>query len=710
MDKFKIETSMQFPFLKMNELVTYSEVKKPSGVAYILLVLISESKNKADSLSKVLENLGIPQKLHYIFADTIQYLSDQGIIEIKSYCLNFDSFCMSDFKFTEKGRKIFAEESISTGVNKEEKISIFYNIARNELSLKLDDDLEAKPLMNCAIDPEFVDQFKCKKDIETFLNLQKGNGIPIKKEEIITKVQQMKDSEKWIGKYNCDVDIFGDGVDIIFDDKVLEKFFHKYYSGDIISHSISFKSKFKFKSSYNVGLKLSSYGSNEITDILIPKNIDNILKQQCKLLLTKGKYKSSNSVCIVNSESVDCFDKTVEFVQVDMNNIVFAYVPGIFEFKNNDFGIINIPLVLKLKYSFEDLKSNIIPYLNELREYSKENFKSLIQITNITRDGSSAGKIIEGYLNNSFESNIVLLNEMKIYALSSPIILQKYKELLYDNYFNYLSNVTEDGLETFLKITNSVPKFLNISNRDLLNKLFEKLVVNNPIKTYELLVDKGFDKSVVSLYVNPIPALIRTGNAEEKSLIDFMNYQHNIDKLKEITGIDDYQHYEFDIDNVKRDDFKTTFNNVFNLSKTVHIFEKQNKVLFIKYDGFEKLFGTINDYINMMEASMNNPNNITPKLIDKKINLGDFQFVFVNISAKLENILKNKYYLDGKLSNMLTKAGNSGLIEKNIVSDLHNFRKNRNAYVHPRDRKPNCEANDLRRWSKEVFELEERKK
>ena len=45
MDKFKLETSIQFPFFKMNELVTYSEVKKPSGVAYILLVLINESKD-----------------------------------------------------------------------------------------------------------------------------------------------------------------------------------------------------------------------------------------------------------------------------------------------------------------------------------------------------------------------------------------------------------------------------------------------------------------------------------------------------------------------------------------------------------------------------------------------------------------------------------------------------------------------------------------
>ena len=40
MDKFKLETSFQFPFFKLNEIVSYSEVKKPSGIAYMLLVLI----------------------------------------------------------------------------------------------------------------------------------------------------------------------------------------------------------------------------------------------------------------------------------------------------------------------------------------------------------------------------------------------------------------------------------------------------------------------------------------------------------------------------------------------------------------------------------------------------------------------------------------------------------------------------------------------
>ena len=109
----------------------------------------------------------------------------------------------------------------------------------------------------------------------------------------------------------------------------------------------------------------------------------------------------------------------------------------------------------------------------------------------------------------------------------------------------------------------------------------------------------------------------------------------------------------------------------------------------------------------MVDAALKNPNNIKPEVIEKKIVAGDYQFVFVNLSAKLEMILKNKYQLDGTLSDMLSEARRSGVIDKNIVSDLHDFRENRNAFIHPEDRTANFTVDDLRRWAKEIFDLEE---
>ena len=706
MDKFKLETSIQFPFFKMNELVTYSEVKKPSGVAYILLVLISESKNKNDRLSKVLENFGIPKSLHYIFADNVQYLMEQGILEeFNFYKTEFDNYLIGSFQFTSKGKKIFAEESIPTGINKELKVPVFYNIAMNELLLKMDNDLDPKPLMDCAITPEFMDRFKNEKNVENFLNLQKGKGISVKKEEIITNVEQL-DQENWIGKYDCDMNINGDNIEIKFDELLLQKFFDANYNQDMVNLAISYKNKFKFKSSFKDNLKLSNYGFDRIAGIIIPKEIDDVLKQKNQLLLTKGNYKTSNGYMITSSESIAKYDDTIEFIQVDMHDSVYAYIPGNFNFNNNLFGIITIPLALKIKLTEEELKNVIKPYVVSLSTYSEDNFKELVKVTNITDDLKLAKEIIEGYVNKDAESNIVLLNEMKPYAISNSGISNIYRELLEKNYSNYMDTITEDNLDTALKITASIPKFLNIPNKDVLSRIFKNIKVKNELETYETLVSKGFDKSLVVLYVNPVIEALKIRNSEEKSVIDLINYDDALSEMKRITSINDYKSYLYDEEKINHNDFKTNYNKAFNLQKNIAVFRSGNEGLFANYDGFMNLFSTINDDINLVEAALKNPNNLKPELIEKKIASGEYQFVFVNLSAKLETILKNKYKLDGKLSDMLNDARSNGIIDKKIISDLHDFRDNRNAYVHPEDRTSNYNADDLRRWSKEIFDLE----
>ena len=706
MDKFKLETSIQFPFFKMNELVTYSEVKKPSGVAYILLVLISESKNKNDRLSKVLENFGIPKSLHYIFADNVQYLMEQGILEeFNFYKTEFDNYLIGSFQFTSKGKKIFAEESIPTGINKELKVPVFYNIAMNELLLKMDNDLDPKPLMDCAITPEFMDRFKNEKNVENFLNLQKGKGISVKKEEIITNVEQL-DQENWIGKYDCDMNINGDNIEIKFDELLLQKFFDANYNQDMVNLAISYKNKFKFKSSFKDNLKLSNYGFDRIAGIIIPKEIDDVLKQKNQLLLTKGNYKTSNGYMITSSESIAKYDDTIEFIQVDMHDSVYAYIPGNFNFNNNLFGIITIPLALKIKLTEEELKNVIKPYVVSLSTYSEDNFKELVKVTNITDDLKLAKEIIEGYVNKDAESNIVLLNEMKPYAISNSGISNIYRELLEKNYSNYMDNLTEDNLDTALKITASIPKFLNIPNKDVLSRIFKNIKAKNELETYETLVSKGFDKSLVVLYVNPVIEALKIRNSEEKSVIDLINYDDALSEMKRITSINDYKSYLYDEEKINHNDFKTNYNKAFNLQKNIAVFRSVNEGLFANYDGFMNLFSTINDDINLVEAALKNPNNLKPELIEKKIASGEYQFVFVNLSAKLETILKTKYKLDGKLSDMLNDARSNGIIDKKIISDLHDFRDNRNAYVHPEDRTSNYNADDLRRWAKEIFDLE----
>lgn len=724
MDKFKLETSFQFPFFKINELVSYSEVKNPSGIAYMILVLIKESKYKTFLLTKLLENFGVPRPLHYIYADTINNLISQEILTMRSGVTfskkKFDSYSIFDFEFTVKGQKIFAEESIPTGVIKEEKIPVYYDIALKSLALNISNSLEPKPLSNSAINDNFMEQFECSKSIEDFLNRNKGIDIPlyengkivrhalIKKEEIITNVEKLS-QENWTGKRECTMTIDCDNLSFEFDDKAIQKFFFEYYTSDIVNKFINYKAKFKFASVHAKGLKLSNFADNEIASVLIPKEIDDVLKQKGEMLITKGNYLSNNYFVVEAATGLQKYNSSCEFVIIDQTDNKYAFIPGVFDFTNNELGIISIPLVLKLKLKDEQLKEILNPYIDNLKNYSEDNFKVLVKITSISKNYEKAEEVMSGYLNDDYERNIVILNEMKLTAALNSNILSKYKTLLNDNYLEYLKSVNEDNLETALKITNSIPKFLNISPKQVLEILFNNLKnIKYKEKVYEIFVGKGFDKSLVVLYVNPVVEALKTKKATEKSLLDLINYDDCINDLKIITQISDYKKYTYDFELIDRTEFKKCFTTAKTLEKSVDFFKNQNEELFQTYNGFMSLFEIINDDFNLLEAALKNPKNIKPELIEKKITSGDYQFVFVNMSAKLEIILKNKFHLEGRLSDMLTKARSSGLFKRKIATDLHDFRENRNAYIHPEDRTSKFNADDLRRWSKEIFSLEEK--
>lgn len=725
MPKFKLETSFQFPFFKFNELVSYTEVKKPTGLAYMILVLLSESKDKNLLIFQVLNNFNVPSSLHYIFADTILDLINQGILDTSDgeafIKLNFSKYRIKDIVFTEKGKKIFKEEAIPTGTIKEAKIPVFYNVALNELSYRID-DLEPKPLMDSAITEEWINGFSLNKSIEDYLNLTKGTKIPIfengkkvkdeliKKEEVITKVEDLS-KENWTGKYDCQIELDNAGVTFSFDDPVLQKFFDKLYTIEMINKAISYKTKFNFDSAYANNLKLTDY-LDQLDSVIIPKDLKNILNKKYELVITKGNYKSQDkNLSIVANKELTSYSSNCEFITIDRSGESFSYIPGIFAFNDSEKGIINIPLVIKEKVPQSQIQSIISSYIeHNLKDFSLDNYSMVIKLCDIADYFKIGLDVLKGYLKDSPEDNLVLLNSIKDTSLSTPEISNKFKEIVNLNYDAYFKLLGKNNLETFLKITSWIPKLLNLKEDETLKRMDQALIAGgvDTLSTYELLVKYNFNKELASLYFNPVPEALKKRNSSDKSLNDLINFDSNLKSLKNITQIKDLKDYIFDEEKVDRNIFKNAYLTAKKLQNSIQIFKKNNEDLFNEYDNFMTIFGKINDDFNMQEEALKNPNKISEKLISDKIDRGDYQFVFVNLATKLESILKTKFSLNGKLSNMLSEARKNKLIERSVATDLHNFRENRNAYVHPEDRTTNFKVEDLRRWNSEISELEKK--
>ena len=729
MTKFKLETSFQFPFFKFNELVSYTEVKKPTGLAYMILVLLSESKDKNLLISQVLNNFNVPSSLHFIFADTIFELINQGILSKSNgrpFNKNdFNEYIIREIVFTEKGKKIFKEEAISTGTIKEAKIPVFYNIALNELSYNID-DVEPKPLMDSAISEEWINNFSLNKNIEDFLNLTKGTKIPIitngkkvkeeliKKEEVITKVESIS-KENWIGKYDCQIILDDNNITFSFDEAVLQKFFDKFYTAEIINKSICYKTKFKFESTYAANLRLNDY-LDHLDSLIIPKDLKGVLNKKYELIITKGNYKGQvNSLCIIASKELADYSPNCEFITIDRSGDSFSYIPGIFSF-DYDKGVINIPLVIKEKVSQSKIQSIVRLYIeNNLKEFSQDNYLKVIKLCDIVDDFAISIEILKSYLTKTPEDNLVLLDSIKDASLSVPEISSRFREMVNLNYDAYFALLSKNNLETFLKITSWIPKLLNLNEDVILKRIREVLSNDNidDISTYEIITKYNFNKELVSLYFNPVPEALKIRHSNDKSLNDLINFDNSLETLKKITNIENLQSYVFNDEIIDKNKFKSTYLTAKNLQKSIKMFKNANEDLFNIYENFLTVFGKINDDFNMQDEALKNPNKISKELIFDKIDKGEYQFAFVNLSAKLESTLKTKYFLSGKLSDMLSEARNNKLIDKSIISDLHNFRENRNAFIHPKDRTPNFKTEDLRRWANEIFDLskmEENKK
>ena len=705
MHNFKIETTLPFPFLKLTELVTYTEVKKPTGVSYLLLVILKEARDKKQKISDLLEIFGVPKVHHEIFAEELRKLiSDNILIAKNPYNINyFHMYALSNFEFTEMGEKVFREEQIATGKEKSTKIDCYYDVAAKQLSMKPDTDLEVKMLYDNAFDNSFVLSFECEKDVESFFNLQKSSSFKVKPAEVITSVELI-DKGCYVGKYPVQFVIDNDELKVKFNHNGIDEFFRKNYSIEIINKAISLKNKFKLLKSNEV--KLSNLSSLNIYDAILPSEFNKLVKNNHDLIISRKDYNfNSNLLNVTDEEVIDNISKYVDFITID-NNKINAYCPVTLLLNLSDFGVVKLPLVLVVKPTFEEINEALEFLFNKYVKFNPESFAQLVKICILTNNKYKPIQEINKYMGNDLAENIQILTSVKVLISKNEYLKEEYVNLLKQNYYDYLNTVNEFSLETILKITNWIPSYLNIGDLDVLNLIEQKISsINNKVKLFEIL-SRYFNSDLIINYINPFNDIINGEISSNETLNNINVFNYSLNQLKSITGISNFIKYSFDEEKIDKMKFKEIYLVAQDKIKSIAVFRKTNKSYFDETDAFMRIFSKINDNFNMLDHAVKNPTKITKELIDKKINSGDYQFVLINLSTKLELILGLNYGCEGNLSDRLNQARKEKMIDKNIIADLHLLRENRNALVHPEDRKENFSSDDLRRWNDLVFSLE----
>ena len=164
----QFKTSVPFPLLIYKTNITYNEVRKASGIAYILLDLMQKSKSE-EKICDVLRKFGIPSELHYIFGKEIASLLETGIVQSRynasvfTTAKYFKEVKMSEVELTIKGRKMFQEGAIPTGQEKTRTADIFFNPVTRKF------DVESKAtystLAGCFLGENFLEERGVELDL-----------------------------------------------------------------------------------------------------------------------------------------------------------------------------------------------------------------------------------------------------------------------------------------------------------------------------------------------------------------------------------------------------------------------------------------------------------------------------------------------------------------------------------------------------------------
>ena len=234
----KFKTTVPFPLLIYKVNVKYNEVRKASGVAYILLDLIDKTAGSEEKIGDVLLKFGIPRDLHYIFGQEIANLIGTEILSSRyerSCFLNqkyFAEMLIRDVALTKKGRKLFKEGAIPTGAEKVKTKDIFYSPVTRKFDVSY-------PLPHLTLESsalfEDIDSFLEKTiDISGLTDYVEANPVKmgLKAEERVTKVENPEDGQKMqVRKEDgIQVTVTANGVEFSFDTSDETAYFNKWYS------------------------------------------------------------------------------------------------------------------------------------------------------------------------------------------------------------------------------------------------------------------------------------------------------------------------------------------------------------------------------------------------------------------------------------------------------------------------------------------------
>ena len=711
-----IETNFAFPLLRLKNEVVFTQVKKPSGISYFLLVLINESTDRKQKISDLLKQFGVPSDLYDIFANEMLELINLGIIK----CLApydktlFQQYQLQHFAFTEKGKKVFLEESIPLEGNKTIKLDVFYNPALKDMFVT--SDQAYGNVDKTVLDASFFDKIPLPNDenIEEYLNKKKSNGIPIKKEEIILESKLWTNEKLFVTNPITIKLAENDSVAFEFEEKRLHSFFHDHYTALMVTNGLALKNKFQFPVGGSYKTKLSDLYPYE--KLYVPEEMKQMLAQKALIDLRKEGYSTTNSkLSYLLPEMVNELNAAGAFIKIFDLARASLFIPALVSTRNDVLGPIDINLLVEKKLDNGNIKELVDKLVTKYQSFNPSDedefgFKHFVQLCKSTNKLDVINESIDKWLTElEVEARIELLSKIKEKSNNEPVVYDYIKNLGLQLLPDYLNQSNASNLEYRLYQSSWIIKSNKLSNIKVLEYIFNHGDISDDelIAIFDILSNNNYSpRDILPFNHRMIQILFNKELSNSKFASDIMTLRNTLDSLINLSGIKDPTDYETK-EVLDREKFMNYFSTFKTTLKSLTFIESIDPTVLSRYKQYLSVFDNLNNLYLSEKNAQNNPASISEALVESKIKSGDNLSVVIYLYVKLNHIFKTKFKLEKDFSDMINEVKKQKYIGENTAKLLHDFRIYRNDIEHVnKEKRKDLSLKDLGFVKDIIFGLE----
>ena len=717
-----IKTSCPFPMLSYQVKVRYNEVKKASGIAFILLDLIQQRTMKEENVTDLLLQFGIPAEMHYLFAKELVSLVENKIVKVDidpTYLTRpeyFEEMKLGDFSLTAKGKKMFSDGAIPTGEEKAKIKNLFYRPATRMFEYFCTDPYA--PLDTSFLGEDFLDRIPYDvSNMEDFIAGTKDK-VGLKKEELVVGVSYEAPQKLAVrADENLTIEIYPDGVTFKLRNTDEQVFFDKYYSPSLMTSGMLAKEKYKFA----VDVPTVDIEACRFNSLYIPEDTKKLAQKRCEIYLNRGRLRLERTDNVLRFEGcdalLDLLDAAAEFALLDSTGCRF-YSPVNLRIPDRrseeTFEIQMLTETIADHAEFEQLLHAILDDCYDLA-YTPEIGKIVLYIANVEHDP----EYLRGYAEHKIKG---AANDEARVGFLVQVNTEFGRSKAWAPFFKELSEELFDRFVKTVELGNILPKYAAISplyramdmpETEFVARFSESIRDREtPELVYLALESIGFNESVILLVANIIVPLaeqvLGRARINDSTALSskFAVLSSNLWKLRDMLGIEDLTDYSLR-DDYNVDDFFNAYATFESVKKDVESYRIYAPEQYERIDRYNRVFDKVHEVLAAERTAAEHPDKITGKYIDEQISRGRYSVAISNLLIKAQYDLRQMLSAAQTMqaNELIDLARDNKIIDRQKADALHHLRMCRNGFQHPELKQIPYDKATLEKWKDIVFSL-----